>query len=202
MESRYEILELARFLTELSVIDYYFVTHRSSDVALAALLNSMEAATGTNDTALMGFQQELSRVAGGLDPLKKEVLECRDRLHVLYTQGGYSRPEITGRETRDETVSPVCVSFGISHLPYQQPSFPRPAASTDHVPARNQNEIENNTEGDAANKKYDTKIPSADEVHDLSKNSSPSSKQDLYEQQHHRLESDLLDMMFEIEDDA
>jgi hypothetical protein len=124
METRYEILELARFLTELSVIDYFFVPHKASDVALAALLNSIEAvatSTSTSESstmentidmmAIQDFQQELSRVRGGLDPNKLQVQECRIRLQVLYTQGGYSRPE-TSIESRNATVSPVCVSFG------------------------------------------------------------------------------------------
>ena len=37
------LLELSRFQTELAVSDYYFVTKNASDVAFAAILNSMEA---------------------------------------------------------------------------------------------------------------------------------------------------------------
>jgi hypothetical protein len=114
METRYEILELARFLTELSVIDYYFVVHKPSDVALAALLNSIDAVTGGSEIVILGFYNELLRVSGGFDPAKPEVEECRNRLHVLYTQGGYSRPEIhVGHQTRNETESPICVSYGV-----------------------------------------------------------------------------------------
>jgi Cyclin, C-terminal domain len=116
MDDRHEILELARFLTELSVIDFYFVVHRPSDVALAALLNSIEAVTGgSSESASMVFQTELRRVRGFSDPSKPEVSDCRNRLQILYSRGGYSRPE--ARESRDETVpSPVSVAFGV-HLP-------------------------------------------------------------------------------------
>jgi hypothetical protein len=114
-DARYEILELARFLTELSVVDYYFVVHRPSDVALAALLNSMEAmGDGSYESVLNAFQTELYRMRGGTFPTKPEVVSCRNRLQILYTLGGYTRSDITA--PRDDAVSPVCVSFG-THLP-------------------------------------------------------------------------------------
>lgn len=186
METRYEILELARFLTELSVIDYYFVVHRSSDVALAALLNSMEAVTGSSDLATLGFEQELTSIAGGLDPHKKEVLECRDRLHVLYTQGGYSRPEIIGRETRDETVSPVCVSFGLAQQVQQYSRTSAPDSAQDDVLARDRNE-----------EAYEIKVAvaAASDVHDLSKPTSPISNHTYFDQQHQSQELQPIDMM-------
>ncbi|KAG7361967.1 cyclin-like protein [Nitzschia inconspicua] len=189
METRYEILELARFLTELSVIDYYFVIHRSSDVALAALLNSMEAVTGSTNLSLTGFEQELARIAGGLDPLKKEVLECRDRLLVLYTQGGYSRPDIAGRETRDDTVSPVCVSFGLA-----QQEYPRPAAPV------NAPEVQDNISGNDCNQQNnESKVLSINGLHDLTGNASPiSNQQQQFEQAY---ESIVEDIMFGFEDD-
>jgi hypothetical protein len=114
MDTRHDILELSHFLTELSVIDYFFVGHRPSVVALAALLNSLEAVPGASDSSLHDYEMELKRVPG-LDPSSPEVLDCRDRLQILYKQGGYNRPEIVPGEDRDETVSPVCVSQGVSH---------------------------------------------------------------------------------------
>jgi hypothetical protein len=166
METRYEILELARFLTELSVIDYYFVVQRSSDVALAALLNSMQVVTGTK-MIVTGFEEEIRRVARGLDPYKKEVLDCRNRLKVLYTQGGYTRPEINGHETRDKTVSPVCVSHGLAQQEY--PCAAAPAG----CPMIQNNAITR----DESHKYFETKFMHVDDIHDLTKNASPVSKQ-------------------------
>jgi hypothetical protein len=111
MDIRHDTLELARFLSELSVIDYFFVTFKPSVVALSALLNAMESIPGVSDSARLDFDRELKRVPG-LNPTRPEVEECRCRLRLLYSQGGYSRPEVEGAETRGETISPVCVSFG------------------------------------------------------------------------------------------
>lgn len=114
METRHRILELSRFLTELSIIDYFFVVHRPSVVALAALLNSVEAIQGDSNAASIDFEAELKRIPG-LDPYRQDVMECRDRLEILYEQGGYSRPEIhQDYEIRDEAISPICVSRGVS----------------------------------------------------------------------------------------
>jgi Cyclin, C-terminal domain len=125
MDVRYEILELARFLTELSVIDYYFVVHRPSDVALAALLIASEAVNGSSEATSIGLGTELRRIRGGSDPNKPEVLDCRTRLQILYSHGDYSRPDVVPNdESRDETVSPVCVSFAV-HSPEVQSSSER-----------------------------------------------------------------------------
>ena len=119
MDVRHDTLELSRFLSELSVIDYYFVTFKPSSVALAALLNAMEAIPGVSDEAQVDFERELQRVPG-LDPTRQDVNECRDRLRLLYAQGGYSRPEVEGAEARGETISPVCVSYGVNVVQQRQ----------------------------------------------------------------------------------
>lgn len=124
MDVRHDILELARFLTELSVIDYYFVVHRPSLVALAALLNAMDTVPGVTSKARLELLQELGRVKG-LDPSHAQVEECRNRLRLLYAQGGYSRPDEMSRsgENRTETVSPVCVTYGCEQASFERSSF-------------------------------------------------------------------------------
>jgi hypothetical protein len=112
MDVRYDILEMARFLAELSVIDYFFVLHRPSVVALAALLNGMDAVPGASDSSIRDLESELKRIPG-LDLNSLAVQECRERLQLLYSQGDYSRPDTIARENRTETISPVCVSYGI-----------------------------------------------------------------------------------------
>lgn len=107
---RYDVLELARFLTELGVIDYFFVAHRPSDVAIAALLNAMEGTPGAAE-AIEVFTQELEHKLGA-QPSGDKVTECRQRLRLLYVKGGYTRPTSSSSDKRGETVSPVCVTYG------------------------------------------------------------------------------------------
>jgi len=110
---RHDILELARFLTELSVCDYFFVTRRSSSNSLAALLNAMDALqSGISYPARLEFLQNLKKHAN-LDANCQEVQECRVRLQELYTQGGYAPPKDQGVDR--ETVSPVFVGAVDQH---------------------------------------------------------------------------------------
>jgi hypothetical protein len=108
LDLRYDILELSRFLTELSVIDYYFVIHRPSVVGLAALLNSMEELPSCSAASRVTLIQAVQKITS-LNALSPEVIDCRNRLRLLYAQGGYSIPVAVPQETRCETISPVSV---------------------------------------------------------------------------------------------
>eukprot|EP00540_Astrosyne_radiata_P015197 CAMPEP_0116853444 /NCGR_PEP_ID=MMETSP0418-20121206/17917_1 /TAXON_ID=1158023 /ORGANISM="Astrosyne radiata, Strain 13vi08-1A" /LENGTH=187 /DNA_ID=CAMNT_0004485849 /DNA_START=1 /DNA_END=564 /DNA_ORIENTATION=- len=113
--AKHDILELARFLTELSVIDYFFVTKRASSVALAALLDAMDTLGSIDHATRRDFLCQLKRL-NDFDPEDPEIEQCRHRLRDLYNQGGYNRAEEIQRqatppgETRNATVSPVCVA--------------------------------------------------------------------------------------------
>lgn len=128
MDVRHDILELTRFLTELSVIDYFFVSKKASSVALAALLNAMDEIPEVSDEAMAAFATEMQRISG-VNMRRPDVLDCRERLRLLYAQGGYARPE-PQPETRSEAISPVCVSYGLPTSAHQasmmagQDSFP------------------------------------------------------------------------------
>lgn len=116
MTMRHDIMEHTRFLTELSVIDYFFVTKRASSVALAALLNAMD----NNRDFPLAFRTEFIRQLhqlDGFDPNGFEIVECRDRLKELYIQGGYAPSASTvdhGMEQRLETISPVSVAHAFN----------------------------------------------------------------------------------------
>jgi len=126
---RHDILELARFLTELSVIDYFFVTRRTSSVALAGILNAMELLN--LGPFIPEFLAQL-QLLNDFDPHADEIDECRFRLKELYLQGGYARGHIAAvavdvSDTRTDTVSPVCVSaFG------RPPQQPKPVVAQDN----------------------------------------------------------------------
>lgn len=109
---RHDVLEHTRFLCELSVIDYFFVTKRASSVGLAALLNAIDCNLNFPSDHRVEFLKQLERL-DDFDPNDAEIGECRDRLRELYIQGGYGPPstvDYTEMAQRQEAVSPVSVA--------------------------------------------------------------------------------------------
>jgi len=108
---RHDILELARFLVELCVCDYYFVNRKPSSVALAALLNALESVGGLQLPYIFRkqFLDIISNVLQ-LDCKSEEVEHCRARLRDMYFQGGYSHQAVTVESPTYDRSSPQCVS--------------------------------------------------------------------------------------------
>jgi len=88
---KHEIMELSRFLTELSVCDYFFVTRNPSSAALAAILTSMETLP-KNRLSFRTKNEFLSAIANvaNIQYDAEEVTECRERLKEMYNRGGYN----------------------------------------------------------------------------------------------------------------
>lgn len=103
-----KIYEMARYLVELSVLDYDFVGKRSSTVAIAALLNALEDQAGHCHNARQ-FIAEGEASA---------VLTCQARLRNLYNVpdqsvfDANSNPATLAQEVDafGRTPSPTCVS--------------------------------------------------------------------------------------------
>jgi hypothetical protein len=111
-DARRDLLELSRFLGELSVMDYFFVAHRPSTVALAALLNAMAELPAVPPHVAVTFGSYIGCCLN-IDASSVELNECRARLRLHYVQGGYSCPGSSPEtENRETSVSPVCVSYG------------------------------------------------------------------------------------------
>mmetsp|Transcript_4975 Transcript_4975/g.7686 ORF Transcript_4975/g.7686 Transcript_4975/m.7686 type:complete len:119 (-) Transcript_4975:299-655(-) len=106
---KHEVLELSRFLTELSVCYYFFALEKPSSVALASILIAMEEMR--MDRSI--FEERMKSLLD-LELDAEEIVECRSRLHDLYHHGGYSCETDMAAEC-PERVSPVCVS-GVSVL--------------------------------------------------------------------------------------
>jgi hypothetical protein len=114
-------------MTELSVIDYFFVTKRTSSIGLASLLNAMDYLHLGH--FIPDFLSQL-RCLQNFDPYVDEVDECRLRLNELYCQGGQPQSQAQPvkntphpQDFRNDAVSPVCVTaFG------KQPGFQRNSA--------------------------------------------------------------------------
>jgi hypothetical protein len=104
-----EIHELAQFMAELSVMDYFFVSYKCSEVAIAALLNAMDWLFPGSSTQLsFPFQHPL------LDIHSPNVQACRERLSLIYTQANDQAPNNASSTTPPKgamvrTTSPVSV---------------------------------------------------------------------------------------------
>jgi hypothetical protein len=107
---RHDTNELARFLTELSVCDYWFVTKKPSSIALASLINALELQG--EPKIPRNYKIQLLQQLGGCGPdiiYDEEVITCYERLRDMYIAGGYSPvTSISEPEpSRIATVSPT-----------------------------------------------------------------------------------------------
>eukprot|EP00956_Cyclotella_meneghiniana_P006784 scaffold9072_cov79-Cyclotella_meneghiniana.AAC.2 len=111
---RHDTNELSRFLTELSVCDYWFVTKKPSSVALASLMNALELQG--EPKIPKNYKIMLLNVLGNIGSdiiYDEEVITCYERLREMYVAGGYSpvnsgaASETDGQGGRIATVSPT-----------------------------------------------------------------------------------------------
>ncbi|KAL7540820.1 hypothetical protein ACHAWF_006790 [Thalassiosira exigua] len=123
--ARHDVTELARFLTELSVCEYWFVTKRPSSVALASIINAVEI-QGHSPHVRAQFLKHASALLGAEVAGDPEVRQCYDHLKAMYDLGGYApaaeddvndvENEIgasaRGVDGRVDTVSPTGVADG------------------------------------------------------------------------------------------
>jgi len=114
-----EIKEVARFLTELSVCDYYFTTCKPSSTGLGAILTAFEK---FDDATLPMHVRctflKLVRSVEVIDPSSEEVMQCKSRLSATYLQdAGYQQQQYENEVPNDGgRFSPDCVAdVGSSH---------------------------------------------------------------------------------------
>lgn len=142
-----ELHDLAQFMIELSVMDYFFVSYRPSEIALAALLNSMDKLEIHTNTRQFPFNY--------LDLQSPAVLACRERLSLIYAQaneqggaGGSedeatATPNVAAKSSTDppvpeparlqRTISPVSVmSTGEEQQQQKKQYASSPYASSKH----------------------------------------------------------------------
>ena len=85
----HDMMEVAKFLTELAVIDYHFAPLKSSSVGLAALMTAMEGVA--EDRLAMADKQNFAANVyhvAQVSPNDPEVMDCRTRLRTMYYEGG------------------------------------------------------------------------------------------------------------------
>jgi hypothetical protein len=128
-DSQQECHDMAIFLAELSVIDYYFVSYKPSEVALAALLNALhELAPSRLDLVhLFSFPVDQQWL-----PFSPNVLACRERLALIYAEG-------SNRDGDDSPIATLpatnCDSFSQHRTtsPVSVMAAPTPAAYAQHT---------------------------------------------------------------------
>lgn len=99
----HEVHDLSQFMVELSVMDYFFVNYKASEIAVAGVLHAVERLLPGR--AIQDFQKAFINVN------TPEVLACRERLSLIFAQAN----DQSGNDTTDyspktnRTTSPVSV---------------------------------------------------------------------------------------------
>ena len=117
-----DLREIARFFTELSVCDYFFITYNQSTVGLASLLNAIDVLIRQKDLTSEMKRDFMERVFyyTGLNPFSSEVEDCRRRLRETYVKGGFEivqegneggQPSSSGGGKNEENLAPDTVSM-------------------------------------------------------------------------------------------
>ena len=116
VQRKSEILEITRFLTEISVCDYFFVSQKLSTVALAALYSSFDIIGNScvSEADKIYFESEVRRLTG-LESVTDDVLACMTRMKHSFQQSGFTlstfdSPNDKGRPEDGGNSSPVCVA--------------------------------------------------------------------------------------------
>jgi Cyclin, C-terminal domain/Cyclin, N-terminal domain len=113
-----EVHDLAQFMVELSVMDYYFVSYKQSEVAIASLLNAMERLVPQSSIeTCLPFQSQF------LDIHSSRVQDCRDRLALIYAQANAIQHRTTSPVSVMAAPQPCQTEFSskISHHHYSPP---------------------------------------------------------------------------------
>lgn len=109
-----DVGEVTNFLTELAVLDYWFVTKKPSSVALGAIMISLEIHLRERVYELNEFFSDIAKASGML-VTDIETVQCRDRLWETYVSGGYAS---SLQQPQEEHLvrfdSPVCVSGALN----------------------------------------------------------------------------------------
>jgi hypothetical protein len=105
-----ELQDLASYTIELAVMDYFFISYKNSDIAIAALLNSIHILGSDHDHCHNNSHRSLQQMQINLlsftsefliDVYSPSFIACRDRLSLIYTQAN--------KENEPPQVAPVPV---------------------------------------------------------------------------------------------
>ena len=158
----HEVHDLTQFMIELSVMDYFFVSFKPSEVAVASLLNALERFHPAST------QSHLSLLGQFLDIHSPAVIACRERLALIYAQANEqgSGPDATpskGGNTTTTTVSTQEPStLHRTTSPVSVMAAPQPCGHSNYYHNNNNNNIHN----DNGMMETDYNIMEAEEYYD------------------------------------
>jgi hypothetical protein len=89
-----EIHDLTQFMIELSIMDYFFVTYKASEVAVASLLNALQCLHPQTVP-----QRKLSFLTSFVDLNSPGIVACRERLVLIYAQANDQGVYVSGSTT-------------------------------------------------------------------------------------------------------
>ncbi|CAJ1892866.1 unnamed protein product [Cylindrotheca closterium] len=123
-----ELLDVSQFMVELSIMDYYFVDYKSSEVAIASIMNALQRRSPNDKDKAPIHDEYYPNLMGPVprslfDYDTSKVRECRDRLHLIFMQANGHVPaaaeegDRTPRKAESDairTTSPVSVMTPMS----------------------------------------------------------------------------------------
>lgn len=103
---QHEVHDLSQFMVELSVMDYFFVSYKPSEIAIAGILNAIQRLLPDHaNQSSFPFHRTM------VDINTPEVLACRERLELIFAQANDQAGNDVMNDVHktNRTTSPVSV---------------------------------------------------------------------------------------------
>ena len=112
----HEIHDLSQFMVELSVMDYFFVSYKPSEIAIAGVLIAIDRLVpGRRAQVRFPFDRTLIEID------TPQVQACRSRLLMIYAQANDQVDAVPHASATGRTTSPVSVMANPNDPAYQFP---------------------------------------------------------------------------------
>ena len=121
----HEIHDLTQFMIELSVMDYFFVSYKPSEVALASLLNAMDKLYPQSSANV-----HLSFLSQFVDLQAPSIVACRERLALIYAQANDQGAGFAAGADKDATPADQQSSLRRTTSPVSVMAAPQPTETT------------------------------------------------------------------------
>jgi len=136
-----DVHDLTQFMIELSVMDYFFVPYKPSEVAVASLLNALERLypQSTSNHAHLSFISQF------LDINSPRVMACRERLALIYAQANEQGTGAESTPTKGNTTTSTEAQPSTLHRttsPVSVMAAPQPYSESDYYISASSHDME------------------------------------------------------------